>query len=115
MASTNVSDEDWNRTRDPSQLVDMSMRIVLTNTDTVRSKVVYSSKVGLDDSNMDKLGESYCFNSPDVNSESECLLPYFAINMDDPRRSEVGLQVSMSKDAWAGFVARAVGALQTAR
>ena len=105
----------WEEEEDPFVAVDMHLSITLTNTELSRFRLLYAADV--DHSplgcNMSEEENTFYFNFPPdmpagglVTNE---LAPYFAVDFNDPRDSEVGLRVLMSEDDWKDCLTRCVG------
>ena len=98
---------------DPFEIVDMHLRITLTNTETCRFKLLYAADVDYSGYNMNEEENTFYFNFPaDMLSggpDSHELAPYFAVDFNDPNDSEVGLSVLMSEDDWKDCLTRCVG------
>ena len=98
---------------DPFEIVDMHLRITLTNTETCRFRLLYAADVDYSGCNMNEEENTFYFNfpadtlpgGPDIHE----LAPYFAVDFNDPNDSEVRLCVLMSEDDWKGHLTRLVG------
>ena len=98
---------------DPFKIVDMHVRITLTNTELSRFRLLYAADVDYSGCNMNEEENTFYFNfpadmlpgGPDIHE----LAPYFAVDFNDPNDSEVGLCVLMSEDDWKGHLTRLVG------
>ena len=102
---------------DPFRFVDMHLRITLTNTETCRFKLLYAKDVDYAGCNMNEGENTFYFNfsmmeligGSSIPGDTRELSPYFAVDFNDPKDSEVGLCVMMSENDWNNSLTRYVG------
>ena len=100
---------------DPFEIVDMHLRITLTNPELSRFRLLYAADV--DHSpwgcNMSEEENTFYFNfPPDMPAGGLAineLAPYFAVDFNGPNDSEVAIRVLMSEDDWKDCLTRCVG------